>query len=286
MADMDRRLQDVEVGAGQTEARLNQEFVDFLKKWGPTLLLAVAIVAGLYVGWQRYQEYQTAQLDAAWGDLDAALGSANPASLIDIAETHPGKVGVVLFARTRAADLYLQSAIAGVAPGATTKPDGSVENPDDVLTPERREQMLSQAAEQYRLVIAASEGDTSKAIQALGGLFGMAAVEESRSQWDAARGFYERAKALATQADLPDLTKVAERRISSLEEIKKVAALPTEASVRSRAAAPPVIAPSEIQLPQPAPLGIEPVAPPAIVPPPATPVPAPAPVPDPTPKGG
>jgi len=283
MADMDRRLQDVEVGAGKTEGRLNQDFVEFLRQWGPSVLLAIAVTAGLYVGWQRYKDYRVNQLDTAWTELDGALGSQNPASLVDLAEAHADNAGVVIFARTRAGDLYLESAIRGVAPGAEVKPDGTTALPDDLLTPERHDQMLKLAAEQYQLVLKLTAGDPARSILAIGAHFGMAAVDESRGQWDAAKSSYELAKAAATGADLPDLVKVATARLESLDQIKTVAALPTEASIKTKPPAPP--APPDppatvldgMTLPALAPLQLQPMSPPTVVPTPAPAAPAAAP---------
>ena len=62
------------------ESQLNEEFVDWLKKWGNQILLAILVVALLGVGWQWLVRTKMETRDAAWATLESAQ---LPASLED-----------------------------------------------------------------------------------------------------------------------------------------------------------------------------------------------------------
>lgn len=72
---MDDRQQQVQVGAGLQESRLNTDFIDFLKKYGTYGLYAMLAVVLSYVGWQRWTMHKNNTRDQAFADLGAAIAS-------------------------------------------------------------------------------------------------------------------------------------------------------------------------------------------------------------------
>ena len=46
---LDRRTRQITEGAGLEESRLNQDFVEFLKKWSTPLLLVIVAAVAAYV---------------------------------------------------------------------------------------------------------------------------------------------------------------------------------------------------------------------------------------------
>jgi len=105
---MDDRQRKVEAGAGLQESRLNQDFIDLLKKYGTPTLLVLLIIMASYVGWQRYSQWQEGRTDRAFAELDNA--SNVPAVLLSIAADWDGQGSVWEIATIRAARAYLTAA--------------------------------------------------------------------------------------------------------------------------------------------------------------------------------
>ncbi|XOV74239.1 MAG: hypothetical protein ACFHWZ_11765 [Phycisphaerales bacterium] len=105
---MDDQKRQVEAGAGLQESRLNQDFIDLLKKYGTTVLLVLLVIMATYVGIQRYAQYQEDKTDQAFADLDNAANT--PAVLLAVAEQWDGRASVWEIATIRAAKAYLDSA--------------------------------------------------------------------------------------------------------------------------------------------------------------------------------
>lgn len=229
---MDKRQQDIQVGAGQTESRLNREFIDFLRRvsWPVTIVVLVGVLG--YVGYERYQESRRSALAAAFADLQDAVSSGNPVVMLRVAEDHAGQGAVPTLARLAAADALLWSAVIGLEPGATVKPDGTTETPEDLLSPELVARALERARGQYTLVAQSTADSPAEIYLHLGALFGLAALEETAGAADAARGHYQAIIDSAERAKLPD-TVLAEAR-GRLESVGTLAAaLPSVAAVRT-----------------------------------------------------
>ncbi|MEM1423311.1 MAG: hypothetical protein AAGH64_04835, partial [Planctomycetota bacterium] len=47
---MDDRQQQVKIGAGLEESRINRELIDWLNKWGMRILIVVLLVVAAYQG--------------------------------------------------------------------------------------------------------------------------------------------------------------------------------------------------------------------------------------------
>src|SRR5262245_7049428 len=99
---MDERQAQIREGAGLDEARLNVEFIEFLKKWSTPLLVIIALVALGYFGLQKLREARHAALTTAFTQLDAARTSGNPSGLLAVADEHNGQGAVPEIARLQA----------------------------------------------------------------------------------------------------------------------------------------------------------------------------------------
>lgn len=280
---LDRRQTEIEVGAGQTESRINREFVDFLQKYSGYAIMGVALLVLAIWGYGKLAERRESLETLAWKDRWGAVRAGNPTGLIKVAEDHPGEQSVALLSRLRAADILLNSVALGLVPGAQRDPaTGRLTNEQqDLLTSEKRVELLNRAAEQYRTVLSLTAGRAELVAIAFSAATGLAAVAESKGDWDAARKAYEEAKATAQAAGVAELVATAQSRLDSLESLRAVR-LPGQSEIQSlNPNAAPINDPTSLKLD---PFPLTPGAPPAMLTPvPAAPAPAPAPSPAPNP---
>jgi nitrate reductase NapE component len=190
---------EIRVGAGLEESRLNQDFLDFLRKWSTPILLVAAVGALGFVGWQKYHQAKKDKLDAAFGELEGVSVSLTPSpdSLAAVATQYSGVGAVSALAHNQAGDSLMFSLQTGLKAGAQINPDGTPKEASDVLSDADRTSILSQAASHYQQALDASEKNKSQRPITFGALFGLAAVAESRSEMDQAKKLYERIIALA-----------------------------------------------------------------------------------------
>lgn len=245
---MDERQQQIRERAGLEESRLNQDFIDWLRKWSPWILGVCAVAAVGYAGWNRYQQAQELKTEAAFTELEAVRASANPSpeSLLEVADAHT--VGAVpILARLAAADAFMDSVRRGVRAGASVNPDGTLANADDELKADEREQLLSRAAEQYQWVVDRTSADSSQAVHTIGGLYGLAAVAECRAKFDEAKGLYQRIIDLSEQVGFAPHAQVAKDRLAGLDALAKLDPAPLQAQVPApldTTPKPPAVAPT------------------------------------------
>ena len=256
---MEKRQSQVRVGAGLEEARLNQEFLDFLQKWSTPALVVLALAAGGYWFYNKRVQDTENRDDAGFRELDQLLASGDPSpdSLEQIAREYPKTGTVAARARLEAADAKMLSVITGTRPGAKLKTDGTLEDPADQLTDKDREAMLAQAEALYRQVQGDVRSNAAARPLAIGAMFGLAAVAESKGDLAGARQRYEDIAAFTDKTPFESKGALARRRIEGLGKLEKL---------------PPLV--SESQIPKLPPLP-EPVAPAGA--PVITPVPAPTP---------
>jgi len=296
---LDRRQRQIQVGAGLEESRYNVEFIDFLRRWGSTILLVIAAAAFAFWGLQRYRESREAKTGVAFGDLDAALNvgagrDVSPDVLISIAQANTGQGAVPVMARLAAAEQWRMSAMKGTRPGATLNPQTGAPAKEDEITPETRLTFLEKAREQYQEVVNLTTGNKSKATFTLAGLMGLAAVAEVQGKPEEAKGAYKQAEALAEAAHFPEFASLAKSRAETVDKFTAPVALLPESMVMSwekPPAAPtpaPTVPGSSLLTPLPTDLGIggpgtvgTPAAPTIDLKPTPTPSPSPAPVPSP-----
>ena len=85
---MDRdRLKDIQT-ADISDSQVNEDFVQWMKKKGPSYLLVFMLVIAGYLFLIRYQQGQSAHRSEAWLAYLEARVSGLPASHEDIAQTY------------------------------------------------------------------------------------------------------------------------------------------------------------------------------------------------------
>jgi hypothetical protein len=202
------------------EDRINEDFLDGLKRYGPWVLIAVLAVISVRLWVQRSANAEAQSRDQAWAEL---LTTTEPASLEELAASWDGIDAVGSLARLKAGQTLL-SRIA-------TTPD---------MPEAERSAALDNASRQFEQVIAGDDGTRASTVVAVTAMNGLAAIAECRGDANAAQGYYERS---ATRADgwLEPLAAQARSRAAT----SNVALLPT---TRPKAAAPPTGA-GQFQLP-------------------------------------
>jgi hypothetical protein len=236
---LDKRQRDIKVGAGLEEARYNVEFIDFLQRWGPTVMLVIAAAALGFWGLQKWRENRDAKQGVAFGDLDQAIQTAqgmdvNPDVLVRIAEDNASQGSVPLMARLKAAEQWRISAMKGYRSGATLDPKtGAVTNQDDVLTSDGKKEYLEKARAQYQAVVDQSAGNIAKATFTLAGYMGLAAVAETQSRVEDAKAAYKQAQELAEKALYPEYAALAKKRMENVEKYAQPITLLPESMVMS-----------------------------------------------------
>lgn len=229
---MDERIQgSIKEGAGLDESRLNQDFIDWLRKWSTPILVVVAVLAGGYFLYGKYQTSRDVAMARAFADYDAALTSRNPASLLRVADEQSGKAAVPLLARLAAADLYLEAARTGIPPGMTLDPAGNLPEGVEYLTDSQKAEQLAKAAEQYNAVAQKTLGNRGMALHAIGALYGLGSVAESRGEFDKAREHYTRLAEVATRAGFTIQAEAAKKRIETLDDLRAMPRLYAQGEV-------------------------------------------------------
>lgn len=228
---MEKRQQQIEVGAGLTESRYSQDFIDLLKNWGGPVLFVVAMgVLGIQ-GYRWWTARQQAAEVTAIQEFEAARTAGNPTNLIRLADEHEGQLSVSTMARLTAADILLDSSYSGLVPGAPVEPDGTPKSKEDVLSEAQIAQKLSEAKGLYERVWKETNAVKGKELFAIASAFGLAAVAETGKSWDEARTNYDRVISIAERSGMSVPLNVAKERIAALETLKTAAGLPSEANV-------------------------------------------------------
>lgn len=234
---LDRRQRDIKVGAGLEEARYNVEFIDALRRWGPTVMLVVAAAAMTFWGIGKWREHGHNKAGVAYGDLDQAMFAGagvdvNPDVLVQIATDNAGHGAVPLMARLRAAEQWRTSAMKGYRHGGFNQTTRSI-NQDDYLTESGKADYLKNAKTQYKWVVDAAAGNTAQATFALSGYMGLAAVAETEGKVDEAKAAYKSAQELAEKTHYPEFATLAKARLENVEKFATPVTLPSEAAVLS-----------------------------------------------------
>ena len=239
---MDERQTKIKEGAGLEESRINQDFIDLLKKWSTPVLLILAIITFAYVGYQRIEQARLANVNDAFQLLDNTVSAD---SLGQIAEDYGDVRAVPHLARLRQGDLYMDSVRRRVRLLAELNQDGSLATEEDALTEEDRAAYLRQARNAYRQVVDGTSGNKSQIMLHVSGLYGLAAVAESEEQWEDARARYQQVVDAVTGTAFESQAEVAAGRIASLEELSQQEVTIYLASNLPSAAPPPSVSPGE-----------------------------------------
>ena len=170
---MDERQQQIKEGAGLDESRLNQDFIDLLRKWSTPVLLVGAIIAFSYFGYQRWQQYRISGVDIAFSVYEGVRtsGSPLPSQFTTVSAEYGAVRALGLMADLDAADACMLAVRRGVMPGLIVLGDGTIVYPDGLVPEEDvktlideadRASFLSQAESLYRSVIERTRDDEAK----------------------------------------------------------------------------------------------------------------------------
>lgn len=271
---MDQRQAQIRERAGLEESLLNQDFIEWLRRWGTPILMVAAAAAVGYSLWVRHEKTTNDKVDKAFAELAQASTGANasPDSLQAVAGTYEGVRAVPMLARLAAADAYLDAVRRKMKIGAaievdeaTRRPTGKLARPEDALTEEDRKAYLASAGDLYRQVFDAAKTSSGNILTRVNAMYGLAAVAECNEQWDQAKDWYQQITSLVEGTNYDLHGKVAQRRLLAVDGLKDVPPAPLDASVPKKPAPPPP------------PVTVTPV------PAPSTPVPF---APEPAPQGG
>lgn len=185
---MDKRLKDVHT-TDLTESRVNEDFVEWLKKSGPTWLIAILIAVGGCLAIINWRKGQQASYDQAWRDYHQAY---MPGAFEDVANQHGDVDLLAPHSWLMAAQMKLTAVQRGVTVSALGAVDGNVTEASR-LDEETRAQYLDEAASLFESVIDRFGDDPAVALPAGSALCGRAAVAEALGDAETARSWYERA---------------------------------------------------------------------------------------------
>jgi hypothetical protein len=206
------------------ESRVNEEFVEWLKKWGNSILLAILLVALAGVAWNWWQRKADTDRDTAWTNLSSAQ---LPASLEEVAANSKDIDSVSILALLGAADQYLTSIQTNTPIG------GLLEGEEPGIDEATRTEYLKNADALYAQALTAV-GDPGKnfsmKILVCSALFGQAAVAESQGNIEQARTALNKIVETANP-EYPDLANQATFRISTLEPLANRLVLPAAADL-------------------------------------------------------
>lgn len=211
---MDERQRQITEGAGLEESRINKEFIDLLQKWSTPVLLVILVIAGAYAGVQWYGQKQLETRDAAFIAFQSAELEARPEPLLEVAREYPGAGAVEELATLTAADLHLSAYHLRRAPGTQ-----GIE-PEDRLDDEQAREMLDQAAELYQDAYRQASAAAGRELLEISGLWGIAAVELSRGNFDAAEDRLQQVVEIAQAQRYAQLVARAEMLINDIPRLR------------------------------------------------------------------
>lgn len=286
---MDKRQAQIRERAGLEEARLNVEFIEFLKKYSTPALIVAALAAGGYVAYQKYTQGKIQKIDNAFVELETVGSSSSPSpdSLAQIAADFGGVRAVPALAYLEAADAVLLNVQRGVREGAKVSQEGILEKPEDALGEGDRTSYLARAEEYYTKALQESGAPAARMPLRLGALFGLAAVAESRGDSVAAKARYEEIIKLTDGSTWSAKAAIARERMGRLDALKAPVRIVAKADLPKLPGEetppapvvpglPPGVSITPVEAPpfatQGAPAGVPP-APPAPAPAPVTPAP-------------
>ncbi len=221
---MEERQRQIKEGAGLEESRLNTEFIEMMKKWGPHLITVVAILAGLWAARDWWNRRVESRADDAFASLEKAIPRdgtpLNPTVFERIAEDHPSGTAVPLEARSLAAGVHLEAARTGVPIGEKLNADNKLPEGKNFLTAEEKKAELAKAETLYTAVVAGADTSLGQTNIAIGALTGLAAIAEDRGEFDKAKDFYQKASAKAADKKLDQLQAIIKKRMDTLETLK------------------------------------------------------------------
>lgn len=214
--------------AGLEESRINEEFRDFLVKWGPRLLIGVALIALAFSGVRWFEQKAEQRTDEAFTQLALATStqSTSPDTLLSLADQYDDVGAVAHVARMTAGEAYLAAVRRGVVIGAQADMAGQYPA-EELLDGDLRTSYLTQARQAFQKVVDAKAAE----VHLVRAHMGLAAVAEAMGELEQARTHYERAAAVDREAGYGAMALVAEARLNSLDVLADRVTLPATASL-------------------------------------------------------
>lgn len=240
---MDDRQQQIQVGAGLQESRLNTDLIAFLEKWGTWILTAVLVVVAGYVGYAKWKEYHKAQHDDAFEQYASARGTmgvdgvltGSPDNLLKIASDHGTRGAIAHLARLDAAEIKLGAVRRGLRAGT----DLAVPKPEDALPPGEAAELTKQAGDLFTQVKNESASDPALALVTLRAHWGLAAVAVTSGDGEGARRIYGEIEQLAEKSGFPEQAEQAKKRLAGLDALATPPVLLSDKDLPAIAVAPP-----------------------------------------------
>lgn len=220
---MDDRQSQIREQAGLTESRLNEDFIEFLRKYSTPMLLIVAVAAAGFFAFKKYEQRRDTKRDLAFADYSSAIkgGEPSPDALVAIADSYQGVGAVSSQALIDAANAHFRAAIRGVKPGVELAEDGTLATAEDALTQEERDAEFAAAKTLFDRVIAANP-DRDHAVFRLNAMWGLVAIAESKADFTLARQLYEQIETQENAAGREDQARLAKSRRESLSVLEKM----------------------------------------------------------------
>lgn len=224
---MEQRQTQITEGAGLQESRLNQDFIDWLNKWGPRILTGVLILLLLWVGRRYLQDREVKARDAALFQYDQARVSGSPDALLGVARDQRRFVSVYSMATLDAANIHLQSARRGVAI------EGDPENPEDLLTEAQRAEALAAAKSLFQDIDNRTRGREPMVMHRISARWGLAAVALTERDFDGARELLRSVADMAAAAHMAQLARTARERLERIDELEQMPPLYSQSEIAS-----------------------------------------------------
>ncbi len=178
-------------------------------------MFVILIVAGAYAGVRYLEQKRIKDLDAAFFAFNEAELERRPDRLIQVASEQSGEGAIPELSLLSAADLHMQAYHLRIMPG-TLGVDAA-----DQLDDAQAQEMLDKAAELYARVFNEAKAEPGRELLAIGGRWGMAAVELSKKNFDAAEQALSEIIEIAQPLGFNDLAGDARALIQSFPELKE-----------------------------------------------------------------
>ena len=227
---MDDRQTQIREGAGLEDSRLNEEFVEFLKKWSSPVLIVLACASLAWAGMQYLERKKVEKLNTAFAQLDETTqgGNPSPSSLKTVAEEYKGVGSVSAIALLATTDIYINASVSGIDPSGEIDP---LTNQPVMLDADQRKVYLDEAGKTANEVLAMTRDVAGKELLAMQAMSRLASINEGKGDFDGAKAMYESLASAAASAQFPSIANMANARIANLDSIKDLPALPSNADL-------------------------------------------------------
>lgn len=233
---MDERQQQIQVGAGLQESRLNTEFIGWLEKYGTWILTIILVVVASYVGYSKYNEYRERALDEAFAQYAAAVGNpgpdgiltGRPDNILKVGAEHGSFGSIGFLSKLDAAEIYLGCVRRGLLPGT----DLANIKPEDEITVEKSAELLGSARSLFAEVESATAGKQALRPLHFRARFGAAITEISAGEIGKGRQMLESLEKLAKEEGMLEFAAEVSRRAGALPAaVLSMRELPSDAEL-------------------------------------------------------